>query len=242
MIMNNDKELFKDKNVRLGFQYSMNVDKVINQVLRGDYERLQAITRGYGKYTNKAIKARKFDIQKAKEHFAKAGWTKRNGDGILIKGDKTLSTTVTYGSPSMTPRLVVLREEAKKAGIDLKLKLLDSASSFKTFLEKKHEIAYMAWSTQFRPQYWGRFSSDNAHKTQTNNLSNTDDKELSKWIEEYRNGTSEATRISLSHKIQQRIHDLGSLVPLFEVPYFRIGYWGYIKFPKRKDNEKLRWH
>ena len=49
----------------------------------------------------------------------------------------------------------------------------------------------MAWSTQFRPQFWGRFSSENAHKTQTNNLSNTDDKELSKWINEYRNGTSE---------------------------------------------------
>ena len=40
------------------------------------------------------------------------------------KGNKTLTTTVTYGSASMTPRLVVLREEAKKAGIDLKLKLL----------------------------------------------------------------------------------------------------------------------
>ena len=44
----------------------------------------------------------------------------------------------------MTPRLVVLREEAKKAGIDLKLKLLDSSSAFKSFLEKKHEIAYMS--------------------------------------------------------------------------------------------------
>ena len=56
MVMNNDHDLFKDINVRLGFQYSMNVDKVINQVLRGDYERLQAITRGYGKYTNKNSK------------------------------------------------------------------------------------------------------------------------------------------------------------------------------------------
>ena len=77
MIMNNDKELFKDINIRLGFQYSMNVDKVINQVLRGDYERLQAITRGYGKYTNKTLRARKFDLAKAKEYFAKAGWTKK---------------------------------------------------------------------------------------------------------------------------------------------------------------------
>ena len=44
-------------------------------------------------------------------------------------------------------------------------------------------------------------------------------------------------RVELSHKIQKRIHDLGSLVPLFEVPYFRIGYWGYIKFSGEKNNE-----
>ena len=42
MIMNNDKELFKDIKYPTRFSYE-NVDKVINQVLRGDYERLQGL-------------------------------------------------------------------------------------------------------------------------------------------------------------------------------------------------------
>ena len=62
--MNNDHPLFSDINVRLGFQHSMNVEKVIKQVLRSDYERLEATTRGYGKYTNHNIKARKYDLKK----------------------------------------------------------------------------------------------------------------------------------------------------------------------------------
>ena len=90
----------------------------------------------------------------------------------------------------------------------------------------------MAWSTSFRPNFWGQFHKDNAHKTQTNNLSNIDDDKLSKWITEYRDAISSESRISLSHKIQKRIHDIGSQVPLFLVPYFRIGYWSYIKFPE----------
>jgi microcin C transport system substrate-binding protein len=64
MVLNQSIDIFKDKNVRLAFHHAMNVDKVINQVLRGDYNRLQGISRGYGKYTNESIKARPFDIKK----------------------------------------------------------------------------------------------------------------------------------------------------------------------------------
>ena len=48
----------------------MNVDKVINQVLRGDYERLQAITRGYGNILTKHL-GLEIDLAK-EEYFAKA--------------------------------------------------------------------------------------------------------------------------------------------------------------------------
>ena len=232
LTLNESFSFFKDKNVREAFHYAMNVDKVIKQVLRGDYDRLQGITRGYGKYSNPKIAARPFDLKKADELLKKAGWAKRNGSGIRVKNGQTLSASITYSQPNMAPRLVVLREEAKKAGIELKLKQLDQSAMWKSFLEKKHEIAFVGWGTRFRPQYWGQYHSANANKAQTNNFSNTADKELDKLIEQYRGSTDEAKRVGLAHSIQQRIQDLAIQVPLFEVPYYRLAHWAWIKFPK----------
>jgi hypothetical protein len=41
----------------------------------------------------------------------------------------------------------------------------------------------------------------------------------------------EKERIKHAHAIQQIIHDEATQIPLFEVPYFRLAYWGWIKFP-----------
>lgn len=231
MVLNQSLDIFKDKNVRLAFHHAMNVDKVINQVLRGDYKRLQGISRGYGKYTNEAIRARPFDIKKADQLLDKAGWKTRNGDGIRVKNGRTLSATISFGQANISPRLVVLKEEAKKVGIELKLKQMDPAALWKSYLEKQHEIAFVSWGTGYRPQYWGMYHSANANKTQTNNFSNTALPKLDKHIESYRSSQDEKERVKHAHAIQKIIHDEATQIPLFEVPYFRLAYWGWIKFP-----------
>ena len=52
---------FKDVNLRYAFAHAMNVEKVIADVLRNDYFRLESAYVGYGPYTNKAIQARRYD-------------------------------------------------------------------------------------------------------------------------------------------------------------------------------------
>ena len=59
----------------------------------------------------------------------------------------------------------------------------------------------------------GTFHSINAHKPQTNNVTNTDDPELDQLIETYRNSLDEEERIKLSLIIQQKIHEIGAFVP-----------------------------
>ena len=223
--------LFQDRNVRLAFHHAMNVDKVIHQVLRGDYSRLQGISQGYGDYTNPSVKARDFDLEKADDYLKKAGWTERNGQGIRVKDGKTLTATISYGQSNVAPRLVVLREEAKKAGIELKLKQMDPSALWNSYLEKKHEIAFVSWGTQFRPQYWGQYHSANANKAQTNNLANIALPKLDKLIEDYRGSTDKKKRQKTAYEIQQIVHEEAISIPLFEVPYYRLAYWPWLKFP-----------
>jgi microcin C transport system substrate-binding protein len=231
MWLNSDKKIFSDINLRKAFAHAMNIEKVITKVLRNDYFRLDHAYVGYGKYSNNEVKPRKYSIAAVESLMKQSGW-ERGNDGIWIKGSDRFSVEVTYGFEEHTPRLVVLKEEAKKAGIELKLQKLDMSATFKKFLEKKHDVAWMGWSTNLRPTFWSLWHSDNAHKTQTNNITNTDDPEIDTLIDQYRESLDAETRIDLSKKIQSKIYDQADFVPTFMVPYVRQGYWRWLKLPK----------
>ncbi len=230
MWLNQDKPIFKNQKVRQAFGHAMNVEKVIQTVLRGDYFRLPQAFFGYGRYTDYSITPRTYDISKVETLMTQAGW-KRGKDGIWQKGDQRFSVKVTYAYDEHMPRLVVLKEEALKAGVELLLEKLDSSAMFKKFLEKQHDVAWMGWSTSMRPSYWQGWHSDNAHKPQTNNITNTDDPELDALIDQYRDSLDESQRIGLSLMIQNRIQDIGAYVPTFMIPYVRIAYWRWLQLP-----------
>jgi len=229
--LNQDKEIFKDRNVRYAFAHAMNVKRVIEKVFRGDFIRLEQAYVGYGAYTNRNIKARRYNIAKVEYYMKKAGW-KRGADGIWAKNGRRFSVEITYGSEQHTRWLVVLKEDAKKAGVELRLQLLDPSTWFKKISESKQEVVVLGFSTGMRPEYWQSWHSDNAHKPRTNNITNTDIPELDRLIDRYRNSLSIKERISLSREIQLMIHNTGAFVPTTMRPYVREAYWRWWRLPK----------
>lgn len=231
MWLNQDRAIFKDKNVRYAFAHAINIQKVIEQVLRNDYFRLEHGYVGYGRYSNMHIRARRFDLEKVDYYMKKAGWS-RGADGIWAKDGRRFSVEVSYSFEAHTPRLVVLKEEAKKAGVELRLRRLDASAAYKKVIEKKHDVAWMGWSTSLRPHFWEHFHSANAHKPQTNNITNTDNPEMDELIDAYRNSLDKEERIDLSLRIQEKVHEIGGFVPTFMVPYVRQAYWRWWKLPE----------
>ncbi len=231
-LLNTDYELFKDTNVRYGFAHSINFEKVIATILHGDYEREKTVFSGYPGYTNTDIEPRKYDLEKAEQYFTAAGWDARGPDGIRMKDGNRLSISIPYSQTNLTERFVILIEEAKKAGVEIVLQQMDGSTMFNSLLEKKHQVAYLALTTDFRPEYWSLFHSENAHKPNTNNFNNVDDPVLDELIDEYRLSTNENERKRLSRDIQQQIHDLGIYVPSYRVPFNRTGYWRWLKLPE----------
>ena len=231
LYLNLDKEIFKDKNLRYALAHSINFDKINKQLLWEEASRMQTFYTGYGKYTNTKVRAREFNLAKVDSLMKASGWKKGN-DGIWEKDGNRFSVTITYGQPLLTPRVEIMKEEAKKGGIELKLELLDPSTSYKKVMEKKHDVAYMGWSTSFRPSPWQSFHSDNAHKPQTNNINNLNDPEMDRLINRYRESTDERELITLSHKIQERISESGGWVPLDILPFTRAFYWRWIRIPE----------
>ena len=230
--LNQDNEILKDKNVRLALSHALNFDKVINTVLRGDYERLQTFHTGYGEYSNESINAREFNLDKANQLLNDSPWSVRGGDGIRTNNGKRLSLDLSYGRKEHSERWSILKQDALKAGIEINLVLQDSSSHYKTIMQKQHQIASLGWSTGFRPAYWQHFHSENAHKPQTNNVTNMDNPDLDNKIMQYRSETNKDLRIKLAKEIEQMIHDSAAFIPDFKVPYTRGAHWRWIKFPK----------
>jgi microcin C transport system substrate-binding protein len=223
--------VFEDARVRYAFAHAMNVEKVIDQVLRGDYYRLESGYVGYGEYSNESIRARRYDLGKVEEYMTSAGWA-RGSDGIWQKDDNRFSVEVIYSVDEHTPRLVVLKEEAKKAGVELRLQRMDPSASYKKVMEKKHQVAWMGWSTSLRPRFWEHYHSINANKPQTNNITNTADPLLDEMIDAYRDSLDSEERIDLSLRMQEKIHEIGPFVPTFMVPYVREAYWRWWRLPE----------
>jgi len=235
LTLNTATPLLANADVRFGLAHAMHFKHLIATVFRGDYQRLPTFQLGFGAYDNHAIAPRVFDLQKAGAHFDAAGFGRRAADGIRVREDGTrLAFRVTYTYPDDTERLVVLKEEAKKAGVDLELQLVDGALGFKQMLEKKHEIAWITWNSQgLSPRYWEFFHSDNANKPQNNNFSNFGDPLMDERIMAFRASAGHDERVRRAHELEQMVHDSGVIIPTILVPFVREAAWRWMKLPAK---------
>ena len=237
MYLNTQDSLLKDINVRQGIAASLDWDRVLKEFFRGDCVRMPSYGVGYGRYTNTTIKPQEFDLTKAAACFAKAGYTIRGMDGILRTKDGTrLSVSLTAGDGPTTGVLMILKQQALKAGLELNLDILDGTTAFKKISEKKHQIAFMAFgaSAEKFPRYWEMFAGVNA-KPQTNNLCNLNDPTINELITRYDKEIDENEIQKLSWELQQRVNDSAAFIPGFMRPWYRVGYWRWVKFPEFFD-------
>jgi microcin C transport system substrate-binding protein len=229
--------------VRLGIQYATDWQRVINTFFRGDYQRLNQYTEGFGDLTNPAIHARPYDPIRARIHFTAAGYTQLGSDGILrnpTTGER-LSFQLTSRDSDVRKTLPTLIDSARKAGLEFRPEVLEQTTFFKKTQEKKHDIVFTAWQVSSKfPTYWEGFHIVNAvvekpdgtisPKRQTNNITSTRDKELSLLIDRHRDAKTEEELRTLGYEIQRRIHEEASFVPGYKVVTCRIASWRWIKY------------
>lgn len=249
--INTSQPMLDDLNIRLGIQYASNWQLVIDKYFRGDASRLNTADDGFVDFTDLSIVAREFDIQKAQTHFAKAGFTERGADGILVNAEgEKLAFTLSTGYQRLSDVLTILKQEAAKAGLEYRVEVLDSTSSWKKVQEKKHDLSLVAFGrfNEMSPRFWEHYHSDNAYddaflddgsvnldrelKTQTNNLESFAVFEMDGLIDTYRASEDKAEMIELSHRMQRLHYEHASWVPGYYNPSLRTGYWRWVRYPE----------
>jgi microcin C transport system substrate-binding protein len=242
LYFNLHQQSLKNLDVRIGLQHASNWEKVIELDLRGDGERLHLLNAGYGEFSHPTLRTRPFSVEKALEHFAKAGFTERDKDGILKTPDgKRLSFTITYPrNPIWDPMLMRIKEEARRAGVEYKLEGIDPTAAFQRVTRKEHEIAFTGWQSQppFPDYYQGFHSKDayepgsNKPRPMTNNITVFADPEVDKLLEENRAARSLEVVRETSHKIEEIMHERAVWVPAFQRPFYRVAHWRWIRWPE----------
>ena len=240
LYLNSAKPPLDNLDVRLGINYATHWQKVIDVVFRGDASRLPGWTKGYGRFDNTKITARPFSVTKARELFAKAGYTEEGDDGILRNADgNRLEVVLTYSKIPVREKMMgILKEESRKAGLDFVLDGLDHTEVYKKEMRKEHQVVFSAWGFQPPyPRYYEYFHSNNAYdekgnlKQNTNNVFSFRDERMDQLAVAYRNARTEEELEESAHEMQQIIHDSGVYVPGYMTEFSRIGCWRWLRWP-----------
>jgi microcin C transport system substrate-binding protein len=241
IFFNTKYPLFSDVNVRRAMYYAINIQKMIDTVLRGEYSRYHniGIAHAFGGITfdDDGIRKPDFDPVKAGALLDKAGYNVVGADGIRknARGDR-VSFEMIYSSPNHTERISVLKEEAKKAGVEINLKLMQQGA-FTAVREKNYQAWWGGMSTNVYDDYWEYFHSKNAADPQTNNFWGYANPDMDKLLDAFRDTADLAVKADLDKKIQRLVDQEALVMPNYYVPYFRGGTWKWERFPAWLDTK-----
>ena len=242
IFFNTQFPLFSNKKVRQAMYYAIDIQGMIDQALYGEYKRNHNI--GLGQvwggvdFNDHTIRKPDFNPDTARKMLGEAGYTVVGSDGILqnAKGER-VSFELLYAAPNHTERLSILKEQAKKAGVEIELKMMESGA-FNTVLNKKHQAWWGGMSTWYEPSYWQYFSKANAEKVSTNNSFGWWSEEMEKLLEFEESGPPLAEKAENNKKIERLVHEEALVIPHYYLDFVRSGVWKWIRMPSW-GNRKL---
>jgi len=143
--------LFKDKKVRKALVHLMN-RKLMNEKFRFNLSDLATGPTYYGNdvIVDKTVKILDFDPKMAGKLLKEAGWADKDKNGILekeIEGEKKeFKFTLLLANRDVEKYYTLYKEDLKKAGIQMDIKIIEWNAFIKLLDEKKFEAVTLSWS------------------------------------------------------------------------------------------------
>ena len=254
--MNLEAPIFQDKNFRKAMQYLFNFERLNDNLMFGEYFRQVSFFHGT-EYANPDIEPYTFDPVLAREYLERAGYrrpdesrnrtllrsiwnaarglifTRSNTDDILVneQGQKA-SFTLIYGSQGLSRHLTVMQQEFRRAGVDIKLQLLEPGTAFERGLERKYEMTMTNRTTGFYPEPRQYLHSEGKATTNNNNIWGFGTDEVDGLIQIYEEDLDPAARLEAMHRIDEIVSEEAFYIPFWDAPYTRLVYWDYVQFPE----------
>jgi peptide/nickel transport system substrate-binding protein len=164
---------FADKRVRLAITHAINKQDIIDGVLLGYGTPCTGPFPPESWAYNPEVKGPEYNPEKAKRLLQEAGWTMGN-DGVLYKDGKPLRFTVliNQGNEVRSKTAQIIRENLKKVGIDMDIKVLEWQAMLHDFIDKKQfEAIIMGWGLSRDPDIYDIWHSSKIKEGEFNFIS-----------------------------------------------------------------------
>ena len=202
---NEQRPFFKDKRVRRALTMLLDRRTLIDKVRYG----LGAIGIGpvnvSSRDFNPDIKPWPYDPRRAMELLEEAGWKDHDGDGVRDKDGVKFSFELMGGANSKV-LLALMREELRKAGIEMRERIVEFNVLGTALREHRFDAATLGWSvdlTQDPYQIWHSSSASN----RGSNYINFKNGESDRLIEQARKEFDDERRKQIYWRWQELIHE-----------------------------------
>lgn len=196
---------FSDKRVRQALTYSINKKDIIDGVLLGYGTPCTGPFPPESWAYNPYVKDLEYNPQKAMELFMEAGW-KMGTRGLLEKNGKPFIFTVlvNQGNEARLKTAQIIKENLKKVGVEMKIRVLEWQALLHEFIDKKRfEAVIMGWGLSRDPDAYDMWHSSKTKEGEFNFISYKNDEVDRLLIEGRRNFDIEKRK-----KIYHRIHEI----------------------------------
>ncbi|MEF3306180.1 peptide-binding protein [Paenibacillus sp. GYB003] len=158
--------LFQDKKVRQALTTAIDRKAIVDSVVEGQGKVVNSQTPPtYWTYTDNVPKF-DYNVEKAKQLLAEAGWKDTNGDGILDKDGKNFEfeMQVNQGNTVREKGVQVVQQQLSKVGIKVTPRVVESSAFTKNFQGKNFQAIYYGWSISGDPNPKGIWHSGEIEK------------------------------------------------------------------------------
>lgn len=208
------RDLWKDRKVRWAMAHaSVDNEKFIREILRGQAERVMGPMYAYGPSRNPDLKPIPYDPKKAEEMLAESGWFDSDGDGILDKeGKKFEFTLLIREMPPTMPAmqwLLQMQQNLRKLGIKMELQRLEWAAFLDKVDRGDFDVCRLAWALSSPPDRQDPFQiwhSSSIGESGSNHVAYANP-EVDRLIVDMRKELDVAKRRELERRFQKIIYD-----------------------------------
>lgn len=231
---NNQHEIFKDRLVRVAMTHLINRKKIVKKLNFGLGFLATSTMYPFSDQYNKSIEPYPYDVSKALELLAQAGWKDHDGDGILDKNGKKFEFTFTMqsGNPTRESIAIVIKEQLAQVGIIAHIQRYEWAVFLGRIKDKNLDATVLAWTQQFESDPFQIWDMSQADVKGSSNFIGYKNKEASELIRQARVELNPKKRNELYWKFQEILHHDQPYTFLYAPPAIRA-------VSKRFENVKV---
>ncbi len=205
--------LFKDRRVRQAMSHAFPKDRLIKEVYHGLGMPILSDVHPDSEYYNRDLKPYEFDLAKAKALLADAGWQDSDGDGIIdrdVDGTRTpFRFTVKYyqNAPEWDSTLLIMRDELRKLGIEMKLLTLEFKELMRVYEDKDFDAVVGIWGMDWDVDYFQLWHSSQVSQPGSSNHCGFANPKLDELADKLRLTFEVPERIALAKQLQAILHE-----------------------------------